>query len=350
MSWHFSQALVEAYSAANCSDGKPSAQSSGSLTPLAYLCSDRMTAFSRLSRFGMTFKPLTADHGEAVLTWFLAGFPAKTSAQPERAQESTEHAAECGSIWPESFARWDRATSSWKTPQCSLLAGLDEFSETWPRWGMMRGGECSELSIPEHLTSGNGSGLLPTPIKDDAHHRTNPAQLKRSTIKLSVIAAHALWPTPNARDYKGAPGAGCIARGGRQSSLPAAVKQWPTPQASDNRNRGNADTPAIARRIAAGKQVMLTMTVSGGQLNPTWVEWLMGWPLGWTDSLPSATDKFQQWLSSHGKSSGQHQNTLADSVADGAQGEPATARCVELLVAHETKAESANSAFEEGAK
>ena len=40
-----------------------------------------------------------------------------------------------------------------------------------------------------------------------------------------------------------------------------------------------------------------------GQLNPTWVEWLMGWPLGWTDCDVSATAKFRQWCDSHGKPS-----------------------------------------------
>ena len=30
-------------------------------------------------------------------------------------------------------------------------------------------------------------------------------------------------------------------------------------------------------------------TVAGGQLNPTWVEWLMGFPIGWTDLEPSET-------------------------------------------------------------
>jgi hypothetical protein len=30
---------------------------------------------------------------------------------------------------------------------------------------------------------------------------------------------------------------------------------------------------------------------AGGKLNPTWVEWLMGWPIGWTDCEPLATDK-----------------------------------------------------------
>jgi hypothetical protein len=35
-------------------------------------------------------------------------------------------------------------------------------------------------------------------------------------------------------------------------------------------------------------------------LNPMWVEWLMGWPLGWTDLKPLETDKFQKWLDEHG--------------------------------------------------
>jgi len=51
MSWHFSQALVAAYSADTSSGGAPCAPSSGNPTPLAFLCSDRMTVFSRLSRF-----------------------------------------------------------------------------------------------------------------------------------------------------------------------------------------------------------------------------------------------------------------------------------------------------------
>ena len=63
------------------------------------------------------------------------------------------------------------------------------------------------------------------------------------------------------------------------------MDRWPTPQASDHRDRGNLNTPAIKRRQAKGKQLTLSMSVSetSGQLNPTWVEWLMGFPTGWTD-------------------------------------------------------------------
>jgi len=60
---------------------------------------------------------------------------------------------------------------------------------------------------------------------------------------------------------------------------------WPTPGAADNRDRGHIGMPAIQRRQAKGKQLNLSMVVSNksGALNPTWVEWLMGFPTGWTD-------------------------------------------------------------------
>jgi DNA (cytosine-5)-methyltransferase 1 len=48
--------------------------------------------------------------------------------------------------------------------------------------------------------------------------------------------------------------------------------------------------------------VALMEGLNGGSLNPTWVEWLMGWPLGWTDLAPLETDRFRQWFDSHGRS------------------------------------------------
>jgi len=75
-------------------------------------------------------------------------------------------------------------------------------------------------------------------------------------------------------------------------------KMWPTPNASDNRDRGNLSDPAIQRRIAMGKQVGLTMAVKDqpgkGTLNPNWVEWLMGYPPGWTDISDSSENPASQ--------------------------------------------------------
>jgi len=81
MSWLFSQALVEEYLEATSLDGELSAPLNGNPIPQAYCAPDKMTKFSRLSRFGMTYKPLTATRGEELLTLYLADFHAKTSPQ-----------------------------------------------------------------------------------------------------------------------------------------------------------------------------------------------------------------------------------------------------------------------------
>jgi DNA (cytosine-5)-methyltransferase 1 len=79
MSWLFSQALVEEYLVDTSSDGEQSVQSNGKPTQQAYCAPDKMTDFSCLSRFGMTYKPLTETRGEELLTLYLAAFHAKTS-------------------------------------------------------------------------------------------------------------------------------------------------------------------------------------------------------------------------------------------------------------------------------
>jgi DNA (cytosine-5)-methyltransferase 1 len=34
---------------------------------------------------------------------------------------------------------------------------------------------------------------------------------------------------------------------------------------------------------------------------PSFREWMMGWPIGWTACAPLATDRFQEWLRWHGQ-------------------------------------------------
>ena len=99
MSWLFSQALVGEYLGDISSDGEPSVQSNGNPIQQAYCSLDKMTAFSRLSQFGMTFKPLTADRGEELLTSYLEAFHAKTLVQQEKVTVLTESDQECGNTW-----------------------------------------------------------------------------------------------------------------------------------------------------------------------------------------------------------------------------------------------------------
>ena len=167
MSWLFSRALVEAYSAGICSDGAPSAPSSGTPMPQAFWSPGRTTDTSPRFPSGMTCRPLTADLGAALLTSCLEASLARTSAPPERALESTASDPACGRAWLGSLARYDRDSSSWRTPQCSLLAGLDVYSETWPRWGTMHDGVCWAQLTPERRTNESASGSWPTPQRVD---------------------------------------------------------------------------------------------------------------------------------------------------------------------------------------
>ena len=55
-----------------------------------------------------------------------------------------------------------------------------------------------------------------------------------------------------------------------------AAKIWPTPIATDWKNRGCKD-------YRKNREFQL-QTAVGGQLNPDWVEWLQGFPIGWTEA------------------------------------------------------------------
>ena len=151
MSWLISRALMETYENPHCSleqegeslaenslDGAPCALWSGTPTPQACSWLGRTTEPLSLSLSGMTYRHLTDDLGEAVLMSCLEASRAKTSPPQVREPASMANDPGCGRTWRESFAKWDPDTSSWRTPQFSLLEGFIEFSKTWPRWGMMR--------------------------------------------------------------------------------------------------------------------------------------------------------------------------------------------------------------------
>jgi hypothetical protein len=118
----------------------------------------------------------------------------------------------------------------------------------------------------------------------------------RSAPRISGSAS-SLWPTPNTSDGMGSRTSSdqAILTGKRPSgakvqvSLRDAIRRrelqktkhglWTTPTADDTGHRKD--------RYAQGGTALSTQ--AGGQLNPTWVEWLMGFPLGHTDLEPSAT-------------------------------------------------------------
>jgi hypothetical protein len=206
------------------------------------------------SPFGTTSEPSTERHGEGGLMLCAEDSPAQTFHPPAPWLESQERKAAYGSKWPEWFAKFDPILSSWKILQISLFADLDESLETWPRWGIMHDGVCSELATLPLPTSESESGYWPTPTASDSIRM----KLKRPSHEKNL-----------ANNKSKGHGAGLAS-----SSLPAQ----------------------LAVQI-------------GAFLHPILGEWLMGFPMGWTDLNPLAMDKFQQWLDSHGKPSSEKYET-----------------------------------------
>jgi hypothetical protein len=302
MSWHFSRALVGAYSEANSLDGLPSAPSKSSHTHKAHSCADKMTEASPPSQSGTTCKPSMESHGVAWWISSLAASRAKISAQPAKELGSAASGQDCGEKWHESWARFDPLTCSWKTRQFSLLGDLESFSETWPRWGMMRAGECYPQPMPSGLvelrawiTSESESGLrLPTLhgfSKDGASNGPSGNELGRAVNRM---------PSIRKTDAD---------RGGRVDLIQAVrgnankhFKRLPTTRTASKSGGGiGLDGGSGSREmISAALGEQATKELTGGSLNPPWIEWLMGWPIGWTALQPLEMDKFRQWWRSHG--------------------------------------------------
>ena len=202
MSWHYSRALEEEFSEVTCSDGELSAPSSGCRTLETSSCNGKTMESCDHSRSGTTCRPSTGDHGLDLWMSSLEASRAKTSVQQGKARGSTESVPECGRTWPGSLARYDRDSRSWKTPQCSLLEGLDVFSETWPRWGMMRNGECWELPTLAGVMTGTASGFShPTPTCSDhkgacARDLPRLGQLKDWMFETLTHNQSTIYPTP----------------------------------------------------------------------------------------------------------------------------------------------------------
>jgi len=205
MSWHFSRALEEEYSAANCLGGEQSAPWNSIPFARDDSCSAKMKDTWHHSPFGMMFVPLLENHGAALLTWYLEVSPVKISARRAQAQDLTANEAGSGRIWRGSLAKYDPVTHTWKTRQFSLLGGSTEFSETWPRWGLMRDGELYLLPMSERTICERESGLLPTPTVCGNYNRKGASPTSGDGL---ITALRKMWPTMLARDSR-------TVRGGR---------------------------------------------------------------------------------------------------------------------------------------
>lgn len=205
--------------------------SKSSLSAEKSSCNGNATESSQNSQSGTTCELSTASRGEEKSTVSAEASPAKTFPQREKARVLTGREAGCGQSSLVLLAKYDRDTRLWKTLQCSFLGDSEECLETFPRSGMMQNGLLWELTMSEPRTGASESGF---------------------------------W-------------------------------RIPTPLASDGKNnkvRHLRNSKFGARMRSVPYWILKNYNM---RCTPKMSEWLMGYPISWTDSAPLAMDKFRSW-------------------------------------------------------
>ena len=301
----YSQAQEEDFCVTLSLDMNPSSPSSGTNTAATSCESEQQMDGSPVCKCGKEtsgclIHPNTREEWIASMRDSLAkisaGLGIKLGSAKEREADFT---GKCSEL----LTSFDRDTCIWRTSQQSLLTNsLEPFSETWPRAGMMRGGRVYQHRQPVPRTTVIGGGALqnvPTPTVNGNYNRKGASQ--NSGDGLATWAR--MWPTPTARNFE------CkdlerleerrqrmkIKHGngnGFGMTLGNAVRMWPTPCSSASKGSSPAAlTRKNGRDRSSDRLDHAVMASDGGQLNPDWVEWLMGFPIGHTASKPSATPK-----------------------------------------------------------
>lgn len=202
--------------------------------------------------------------------------------------------------------------SQWLTPNVPT-GGRSVSAELVASKGMTDAGEKKTVGLESQTKH------WATP---NAHDGRRPGADLRSTQGANLSRDAAVWPTPRGTDgTKGGPN-----QAGSKGDLmlPSAAAQWPTPAASEARlgyqdwTRGMKGTQVSLSTVAMDHHAHSShlaqqthpgpQSLSDGQslpqpstkrLNPAFVEWLMGWPVGHTIAEPRdyAAEEMELWRS-----------------------------------------------------
>ena len=154
------------------------------------------------------------------------------------------------------FSKMFMVTSQWASTRCYL---------TWKPKATPQGRLLFQLAVSMPPTEGTGSGLWATPRTTDASGGARPLEEKGRRISKSSDLVFG-------------------------ANLADQVRMWPTPNASDRYNANMKDGHDIKKgylrgvvKIQHNRNTKPLNAEVNGSLNPQWVEWLMGYPEGWTE-------------------------------------------------------------------
>lgn len=162
------------------------------------------------------------------------------------------------SRWPRPSPNMSTICSALPTP---VVRDRESLAKVTRGAGSSARGNARQQPLAVAVAGRAGERLFRTPAAGDGKWRDTPATVARraaSGKQLSLhgdVIARALLPTASTRDWKDSPGMGKVR--------------------PDGRSRVDQLARVVFDRAETPK--------GGGQLNPDWVEWLMGYGVGWTD-------------------------------------------------------------------
>ena len=202
--------------------------------------------------FGRILKPSQHTSFETALTSSLEDIRANRLARLER-EAGSKTPVISGHTSDGTYNQLNLFNASSRTSKDTSRLDSTASSATWKKMVTTQRGDYSQRLKSVRHTSGSESSYLPTPSATSYGNNQGGAAGRTGKVRHSLesMARHNLWPTPRASEYKdcGPVGSKSHTHMDKRSYLCAKAK--------------DPDQPS-------------------GLLNPTWVEWLMGVPTGWT--------------------------------------------------------------------
>lgn len=249
---------------------------------------------------------LKAEHAELIL---------RLAQVPSPSEEAAQLKVEINRLNQKGTRPVQPAELVWLKPQQTITGEWESYSETWPPSGTMRSGKASRLPPLVRRTSAGGSSLLPAITASEGGANKSPGEDSKVRPTLTTMARHNLWATPQAADSwvpahttentlkRGNPDAKNRSRPGTLTKQVVEPKYWPTPTAGEGTGAGHAGKGGLNLRTAvetfptptvedaknnngpsqSSRNTPPLNAVIGGRLNPEFVEWLQGFPKGWTE-------------------------------------------------------------------
>lgn len=240
MSYTYLQGQEEEFSEDYSWDIDPCALLNLTGTQETSLLPDKKTTACHDSQYGMMSVHSMEHPGKGKSTLSVEDSHARILALLEMEKALKVREVVYGVKWHELLMKYDRNTSLLKTHHCLFSEVLDVSCVILPKWGLMQDGVFWEQMTLEGIIQGKDAGFWPTPLKREVP-------------------------------------------GGKPKKLTDAVAI------------AEGFKPRYYRVVGLEEREVFT-----GKVSPEWAEWLMGWPMGWTDaSQELEMDKFQSWRQQH---------------------------------------------------